>query len=122
MKALLAAALLTLAIATPVAAGDPVDGIASHWSGPVAAAPWCTFPWTDCGWVDVQSHRTGVTIRIHVAMYCQCYVRTPDERLIDLTAGQVLALGEDLNTGLYQVTVTRVGEQPTTLLPNTATR
>ena len=87
----------------------PTDGIASTYPGDVAAANWCTYPWDDCGSVVVQSHDTGLTITVPVAMYCDCYTGTAQERLVDLTPGQVAALGLDRARGLFHVTVTPVG-------------
>ena len=84
----------------------PTAGIASWYSGTSAAANWCTYPWRDCGWVTVQSHQTGVTITVEVKSFCDCYWPTADRRLIDLTRGQVLALGLDPAAGLFDVTVT----------------
>jgi len=83
----------------------PTSGIASWYSGDMAAANWCTWPFEDCGWVTVQSHATGLTITVEVGMYGDLYTNTPDERLIDLTRGQVLALGLDPASGLFAVTV-----------------
>ncbi len=97
------------------------DGIASTYPGEFAAANWCVWPWTDCGYASVQSHVTGLTITVPVAMYCDCYTNTSDERLIDLTPEQVAALGLDVRDGLFAVTVTpfREGASSATL-PDTA--
>ena len=98
----------------------PTDGIASTYPGDVAAANWCVWPWDDCGSVTVQSHQTGLTITVPVAMYCDCYTNTSDERLIDLTPGQVLALGLNPEAGLFDVTVTPlIDSTAPPLLPNT---
>lgn len=83
----------------------PTDGKASTYPGEAAAANWCTWPWTDCGSVSVQSHVTGVTITVPVAMYCDCWWTT-DRRLVDLTPDQVRALGLDPADGIFAVTVT----------------
>jgi hypothetical protein len=84
-------------------------GIASWYPGDVAAANWCTWPWTDCGAVAVQSHATGLTITVPVAMFCDCWW-TSDRRLVDLTEGQVLALGLDPADGTFDVTVTPIAQ------------
>lgn len=83
------------------------EGRASWYHGPVAAAQWCIYPWKNCQTVSVTSHRTGVTIIVTPASFCDCYWMS-DRRLIDLTPAQVLALGEDLTRGIYAVTVTPV--------------
>ncbi len=99
----------------------PTDGIASTYPGDVAAANWCEWPWTNCGSVIVQSHDTGLTITVPVGMYCDCYFTTVHERLIDLTPGQVLALGLDPARGLFPVTVTPIRERESSIvLPDTA--
>jgi hypothetical protein len=98
----------------------PTEGVASTWPGPVAAAQWCVWPWTDCTPVTVQSHVTGVTIVITPQQFCHCYWET-DRRLIDLSPGQVAALGLDPAAGLFDVTVTPFREglvEP--VLPDTA--
>lgn len=84
----------------------PTPGVASWWHGDVAAANWCTWPWDDCGQVAVQSHQTGLVITVRVGMFCGCLTGSPQRRLIDLTAGQVAALGLDPADGTYDVTVT----------------
>lgn len=86
----------------------PTAGTASWYGGDQAAANWCTWPWTDCGSVRVVSHATGVAITVAVAMFGDLYTGTPDERLLDLTHGQVLALGLDPADGTFAVTVTPV--------------
>lgn len=114
----IAALILVLAAASPVHAGDGVDGIASHYGpGSGVATRWCT--WTlrhtaGCGWVSVQSHDSGLVVTAPVVDWCQCYRGTPDERLVDLQYDVLAALGlpepfsaED--RGLYHVTVTRLG-------------
>ena len=138
-------ALLTICLPAAVSAGDetcrpievdwfspsgvagctldgPTDGVASVWGGDVAAANWCVFPWTDCGSVRVRSHQTGVEITVPVAMYCDCYWLS-DRRLVDLTFGQVDALGLNPEAGLFDVTVTPLREGIADAgLPDTAVR
>lgn len=100
----------------------PTEGVASTWSGDVAAAQWCLYPWTDCTAVRVQSHRTGLSIVVKPAMFCHCWWMT-DRRLVDLTHGQVLALGLDASRGLWPVTVTPLDSKAfraSTMLPDTA--
>lgn len=100
----------------------PTVGVASWYSGVVAATNWCTWPFTGCGVVVVQSHATGLVITIAVGSYCDCYTGTDHERLIDLTRGQVLALGLDPDDGLFDVTVTPllVGQDQDIGIPDTA--
>lgn len=97
-------------------------GTASWYSGVVAAGNWCTYPFIGCGVVAVQSHATGLVITIAVGSFCDCYTGTDHERLIDLTRGQVLALGLDPDDGLFAVTVTPilVGPEPGFGISNTA--
>lgn len=83
----------------------PTVGVASTWGGNTTAAQWCVYPWTDCGYVRVTSHLTGITIESRVGMFCDCWWFS-DRRLVDLTAGQVLALGLDPAVGIFDVTVT----------------
>ena len=101
----------------------PTNGVASVWPGDVAAANWCRFPWKDCTPIRVQSHKTGLTIEVTPAMYCHCWVGVTGpagetQRLVDLTVGQVRALGLDPSDGLFDVLVTPVWSVET--LPDTA--
>lgn len=89
----------------------PTAGVASWHPGHVAAANWCTWPFTGCGWVRVTSHATGIRILAPVAMYCDCWW-TSDRRLVDLSLGQVRALGLDPADGTYAVTVEPMADQP----------
>lgn len=97
----------------------PTDGIASWYGGEVAAANWCTWPWDRCGSVRVTSHQTGVTIVAPVAQYCDCWW-TSDRRLVDLTRGQVEAMGLDPAEGTFAVTVEPLHGAAPVLLPDTA--
>jgi hypothetical protein len=81
-------------------------GIASWYSGSAVAANWCEWPWTTCGSVTITALDTGISLTATVAMYCDCYTGTADERLLDLPRDLVVALGLDLSRGLYAVTVT----------------
>lgn len=97
----------------------PTSGKASTYPGSVAAANWCTHPWTDCGMAQVQSHLTGLEITVPVGMYCHCFWMS-DRRLIDLTASQVRALGLDPADGIFAVTVTPLIEGASSaVLPDT---
>lgn len=96
----------------------------ASWYGPGTgvAMPFCT--WTlrttqGCGSVAIQSLDTGITVIAPVIDYCQCYVGTPQERIVDLQWGVVDALGLDRSRGLYPVSVWPVdGTAPT--IPDTA--
>ena len=133
---LLGVTVFSLALAAPVGAGDetcrpepitpetpsgiagctidgPTVGVASTWGGTTTAAQWCVYPWTDCGWVRVTSHLTGLSIESRVGTFCDCWWSS-DRRLVDLTRGQVLALGLDPAAGIFEVTVT-VLEAPTAI-------
>lgn len=124
MRRLAAALLLGLAVASPVHAGDGwVQGTASEYApGTGVAMPFCT--WTlrhgeGCGWVRIQSLQTGVTVVVRVVDWCQCYVGTADERIVDLQYGVVTAMGLERAQGLFPVQLQRLGSGPAGL-PNTA--
>lgn len=95
-----------IAMATEVRAGDedcypidvtpfsPSDVAGCMLDGPTAGVA-STYP-------------GGLTLIVPVAMYGDLYTNTPEERLIDLTRGQVVALGLDPADGLFEVTVTPI--------------
>jgi len=120
---LLWAFCFVLGASVPVRAGDGwVQGTASEYGpGTGVAMPFCT--WTlrhedGCGWVRIQSLQTGVTVVVRVVDWCQCYVGTADERIVDLQYGVVAAMGLERAQGLYPVQVQRLSA--TAGLPNTS--
>jgi hypothetical protein len=93
-------------------------GQASWYSGPTARND-CEYPWLDCQPIVVTSLTTGRSITIVPAQYCDCYLGDSDrsnDRMVDLSPSQVLALGLTLAQGLYKVRV----EPAAGLIPNTA--
>lgn len=122
MKPIMAALVALLMLVAPVQAGGPVTGIASHYGpGFGAAMPFCTWTYRHahgCGSMLVTSLDTGRSAVVPIIDYCQCYVGTPNERIIDLQWDVVTALGLDLSRGLYRVTI-----EPTTgtvVIPNSS--
>lgn len=88
------------------------EGTASFYQplGLGAAMNFCT--WTfrhnhGCGTVKVTSLQTGISVRIPVVDFCDCYTTTADERIIDLQGGVLSALGLNPLDGLYTVRVER---------------
>jgi len=111
IKAVVTALILLVLFATPVGATAPVTGTAS-WYGPGSgvAMPFCTWTYRNttpggCGYVLITAQATGLSTVAPVIDYCQCYVGTPQVRIIDLQLGVVAALGLDPARGLYTVTV-----------------
>jgi hypothetical protein len=94
-RSVVGAVLVLLLLPSVVAAFGPISGTASHYGpGSGVAMPFCT--WTvrntqGCGWVAITSAQTGITVEAPVIDYCQCYVGTPQERIIDLQWGVVAA-------------------------------
>lgn len=109
MRSIFLAILLILALTLPVRAGGGITGVAS-WYGPGngVAMPFCTWTYRNtvgCGSVLITSLDTGQSTVAPVIDYCQCYVGTPQERIVDLQLGVVAALGLDPSRGLFRVTV-----------------
>lgn len=93
-------------------------GTASYYGGTGSARNDCVYPWSNCQAITIRSADTGITIISVPNSFCDCYTTTSNERIIDLTEGQVLQLGLNLSTGLYRVEV-----QPyygVITIPNTA--
>jgi hypothetical protein len=87
-------------------------GTASFYSplGLGAAMNFCT--WTlrhqqGCGSVKVTALLTGLSLRVPIVDFCDCYTGTSDERIIDLQGGLLPLLGLDPSRGLWRVTVER---------------
>lgn len=109
MVAIAIIVLAFLVFAGTVRAGGPVSGTAS-WYGPGngVAMPFCTWTYRHshgCGLVLITSTQTGRSTVAPVIDYCQCYVGTPSERIIDLQWGVLANLGLSTDQGLYPVTV-----------------
>jgi hypothetical protein len=109
LKPIVTALILLGLLAGPVQAGGPVVGIASHYGpGSGAAMPFCTWTYRTahgCGAMVVTSLDTGLSAVVPIIDYCQCYVGTQNERVIDLQWGVVAALGLNTAQGLYRVTL-----------------
>lgn len=75
-----------------------------------------------CGWVRITSHDTGITVTAEVVDFCDCWVRSSRQRIVDLQYGVVAALGLDLSRGLYPVTVEPAHSSSSMTLPDTAIR
>ena len=120
-KPIVAALVLLGLLAAPVQASGPITGIAS-WYGPGegVAMPFCTWAYRHtygCGAVIIRSLDTGMAVVAPVIDYCQCYVGTPQERIIDLQLSVVGALGLDPSKGLFRVSVEAFsGELPDTAM------
>jgi hypothetical protein len=59
-----------------------------------------------CGTVKVTSLATGLSVRIPVVDFCDCYWTT-DRRIIDLQGGVLPLLGLNPAQGLWKVEVSR---------------
>ena len=118
MRPLLLAVLLIFGLLSPVRAGTAQTGIAS-WYGPGngVAMPFCTWTYRHvygCGAVAITSLDTGLSTIAPVIDFCQCYVGTPQERIIDLQLDVVATLGLDPARGLYSVTIELISDIPNT--------
>jgi hypothetical protein len=60
-----------------------------------------------CGTVKVTSIATGLSVRVPVVDFCDCYTGTSDERIIDVQGGVLSLLGLSPLDGLYRVRVER---------------
>jgi hypothetical protein len=87
-------------------------GTASFYSqlGLGAAMNFCT--WTlrhgqGCGSVTVTALSTGISVRVPIVDFCDCYTGTADERIIDLQGGLLPLLGLNPAEGLFRVRVQR---------------
>jgi hypothetical protein len=60
-----------------------------------------------CGTVKVTSLLTGISVRVPIVDFCDCYTGTADERIIDLQGGLLPLLGLNPLDGLWRVTVER---------------
>lgn len=123
VRGLLTLGFLAAVLAWPVRGSEPAPeaGIASHYGpGTGVATQWCT--WTlrhsaSCGWVQIQSHDTGIVVLAPVVDWCQCYRGTANERIVDLQWGVLAALGLDPALGLYDVSLWRIDAPAETVGP-----
>lgn len=93
------------------------DGYASRWEGPGVARNDCLYPWTDCRPIAVTASSTGRSVTVTPRMFCDCWLRTANEKLVDLDRATVRKLGLRWADGRYAVTV-----EPAGWLPDTAAR
>lgn len=79
---------------------------------------------TGCGSVSITSRMTGISVTVPVIDFCDCFVTTSDQRIVDLQFGVVEMLGLSLADGLYPVTVEPTngpnGGNSVETLPNTS--
>lgn len=137
VRILVMAALLSLVPSKAIAACEPEpitpntptgiagceifgEGIASHYGpGDGVAMNFCTWELRHdigCGFVEITSLDTGIMVRVPVIDFCDCYVGTQNQRIVDLQYGVVERLGLDIGRGLYNVRVSRISG----VLPNTS--
>jgi hypothetical protein len=60
-----------------------------------------------CGSVQVTSLATGISVRVPIVDFCDCYTGTSRERIIDLQGGVLAVLGLNPTEGLFRVRVER---------------
>lgn len=86
------------------------EGVASQWQGPGVARNDCTWPWTACPRIRIESVDTGLSVEVSPTMWCMCWVgvtgpQGETARIVDLDPATVAALGLDLGRGLHHVRV-----------------
>jgi hypothetical protein len=133
MRGLIAAIILLLSFPSPIQAEGPYPGCkpypissysptgivgcivygtgtASWYSGTGAARNDCVYPWINCRTISIRSLDTGKMIIVTPVTFCDCYTGTNNERIVDLSRSQVLALGLDPSRGLFSVEVQPVDQ------------
>lgn len=86
-------------------------GIASWYHGTGAARNDCVYPWVNCQTVSIRSLDTGRVIIVTPNMYGDLYIGTSQERIVDLSLGQVYDLGLNPDLGLFRVEVQPVDQE-----------
>lgn len=110
LAAVITLLLLGLAMSVDVRASE--SGVASWYDdGPGFYAAVHSFRWGDPPYRVVVTADNGNSIVVTVRDFCQCYVDTERERVIDLSPAAFAALAP-LSNGLVRVTVFRAGLRP----------
>lgn len=87
------------------------EGIASHYGpGNGVAMNFCTWVLRHeqgCGYATITSLDTGLSVRVPIVDFCDCYTGTDNQRIVDLQYGVLEALGLNYSGGLFEVSVSR---------------
>lgn len=98
-------ARVTVPIVLAARSGTRVAGTASWWAsfGPGIYAALPGYVAGTRVWIRIWSG--DLYVDAPVITSCQCFVGTPDERIVDVSPGILRALGLDPGRGLYPVTI-----------------